>query len=80
MTANTSDDKEKVARCETAGEDLFAIAGGYRIQGDTDGVVIEMSRPDGLAGEVPAGWRVAAHGAGDGNWTLEVYAVCANVN
>lgn len=69
-----------VARCETAGEDLFAIAGGYRIQGDTDGVVVVMNRPDGLAGEVPAGWRVAADGTGTGNWTLEVYSVCAIVN
>jgi hypothetical protein len=75
--------KAAVVLCEKGGEDLFAIGGGYKLEGSTDNVSVTVSRPDGLAGEVPAGWRVEAVETGPGqtgNWSITAYAVCANVN
>ena len=81
---NASDSENKVVtvRCEWGGEDLFAIGGGYILGGSTANVNVTVSRPDGLAGEVPAGWRVEAveTGAGQsGSWSITAYAACANV-
>ena len=81
-SATDSSDKTVVVLCETAGEDLFAIGGGYDLGGSTNNVIVTTSRPNGLAGEVPAGWRVEAEEIGlgqAGNWSVTAYAVCGTV-
>ena len=72
-----------VALCEAGGEDLFAVGGGYILGGEVENVTVTVNRPDGLAGEVPAGWRVEAvetGGGQSGSWTLTAYVVCGNVH
>ena len=74
--------KSVLVQCETAGEELSAIAGGAQLTGTAANIAIVETRPDGLAGEVPGGWRATAEAVGtsSGSWGLTVYAVCANVN
>ena len=80
--ASNSENKVVTVLCEWGGEDLFAIGGGYILGGSTANVSVTVSRPDGLAGEVPAGWRVEAVETGSGqsgSWSITAYAACANV-
>ena len=84
VSESNSDNKMGVIiQCETENDDLSAIAGGAMVSDTSGNVVIVDTRPDGVAGEVPKGWRASAVEAGggvSGNWTLTVYAVCASVN
>ena len=72
-----------VVQCETDNDNLSAIAGGASLSDTSGNVVIVETRPDGVPGEVPKGWRASAVESGggvSGDWTLTVYAVCASVN
>ena len=84
-SGSDSEDKSVEVACSGPGEDTTAtaIAGGASVSGSTGNqVAIVESRPVGLSGEVPSGWLAKAVEVRDntGNWTLTVYAVCANVN
>ena len=64
---------------------MRAIGGGAELRGSgvAPGVAIIVTRPDGLPGEVPGGWRAEASETSAnhvGVWSLRVYAVCATVH
>ena len=85
---NSDSPKELSVSCADQGDDLRAIGGGAWLSGPVTGsavftgVAITGTRPDGLPGEVPGGWRAIAHEISadvNGVWSLRVYAICATV-